>query len=209
MIIAENLTVCFGEQVIFENLSFKISKGDKAAIKGESGSGKTTLLNTLLGFVIPDSGSITFLDKKLSEVNIEEFRGKISWVPQELNLPAEKVSDIVSLPFSYKANKNKKPKEEIVRKLIESLGLSHKILQKSVRDISGGEKQRIILASCKMLNKEFIILDEPTSALDKESKKKVIDVFLKDHELTIISASHDDLWLESCNKIINLNKDGN
>ena len=77
-----------------------------------------------------------------------------------------------------------------------------------MNEISGGEKQRILLVSGILLKRKLIFLDEPTSALDKESKRKVIERFQKNNEFTVLSVSHDDEWLDSAARVIELSDNG-
>ncbi len=200
----ENLSLSFSKQKVFENLSFFIEENKNYTIKGESGSGKTTLLNILMGFIKPDSGVTKFKDEKINGRNISQIRSVISWVPQDLNLNLESVRDLLFFPFNFKNNRNLKPVEDEIKSICDKFGLKNGILNKSLREISGGEKQRIVLASVILLKRKIIILDEPTASLDRESKRKIRDYLLTQKELTVISSSHDQEWIESSEQILDL-----
>ncbi len=200
----DNISIEYMGQILFQNLSFDIKKGDKAVIKGPSGSGKTTILNMLCGFEKPDTGFITAFDNDLTK-HPSSSRKYFSWLPQDLNFADEDiVLDIVLFPFSFKSNKHIEISEDTILTEFSLLGLKQELITSKYCDLSGGEKQRIGIIICKLLGSEIMLLDEPTSALDKESINKVINYLLRNEELTIISVSHDDRWIDQCNKIIEI-----
>jgi ABC-type lipoprotein export system ATPase subunit len=82
--------------------------------------------------------------------------------------------------------------------------LKAELLENKMQDVSGGEKQRIALVSCLLLQREILLLDEPTSALDSHSKSKVMDYLFANPKLTILSSSHDPEWIARCSKIVSL-----
>ncbi len=200
----DNISISYLGQILFQNLSFEINKGDKAVIKGPSGSGKSTILNMICGFEKPDSGKINIFDIDIIN-NPTLARKYLSWLPQDLNFSDdETVLDIIKFPFSFKANKDIVISNDLILEQFDKLGLKKEILFNKYVDLSGGEKQRIGIIICKLLKCEIMLLDEPTSALDKISKAKVIDYLLADQELTILSVSHDDNWCSHCNNIIEI-----
>ncbi len=87
---------------------------------------------------------------------------------------------------------------------LEKLNLNKSILNQNFSDISGGEKQRLGIMICKLINRPIMILDEPTSALDKENISTIAQYLCYDNDKTILSASHDDEWVQKCNKIIEI-----
>lgn len=206
MISATNLTIKFGSQTIIKSLNFEINKGEKVSVTGESGSGKTSLMNSLLGFVIPDSGEIKIFNKILNEKNISEIRSSISWVPQEVNFSVNNAKEFIYLPFTFKHNRNIKPEQNEIVELMNEFGLNKSLLDKNINDLSGGEKQRIVLITNLLLKREILFLDEATSALDKNSKQIVTDYFYKQNDLTILAVTHDEELIKRSNNIIELNK---
>ncbi len=207
MILVNNLHLNFNGQLIFNNFSLNVEKGEKVAVKGESGSGKTSLLNVLMGFIMPDSGEIEIMKMVLNKENLSNIRSEIAWVPQEMNVaPGINADELALLPFSFKRNREIRPSHESLLEEFRRLGLNESILKKSLNEISGGEKQRILLASGILLKRKLVFLDEPTSALDKESKRKVIERFQKNNEFTVLSVSHDDEWLASAGRVIEISK---
>jgi ABC-type bacteriocin/lantibiotic exporter with double-glycine peptidase domain len=82
--------------------------------------------------------------------------------------------------------------------------LSESLYSKPLLDLSTGQKQRVGIALCYLLNKPLFLLDEPTASLDDASKQKVADLLLNNTNKTIISTSHDPFWLKQATKIYEL-----
>lgn len=188
---------------IIKKFSLKVEEGDRIAIKGASGSGKTTLFRLLLGFETPDSGTISFNGKPLKPHQLKQLRKETTWLPQDLNLGADKLKDVFYYPFSFKANESKKPNEKKVLSTFNALGLNKSIWDSNFKDLSTGQRQRVGIALCYLLDKAVLLLDEPTSALDEASKLKVGKLLFDDKRI-IISTSHDPWWLKRCSQIIEL-----
>lgn len=169
-------------------------------LKGESGSGKSTILTLLLGFNKPDAGAISLAD---SDLNIQSLRRQTAWLPQDLNLGTGQVSEVIARPFEFMANKSTKKNLQQQTKILHLLGLGPETLDKQFRDLSTGQRQRVGLAICHLLNKPLLLLDEPTSALDHASKQKAADLLLVGNR-TIISTSHDPFWVNKADKVIEI-----
>ncbi len=204
LIKVENISMDYLGQNLFHNLSFELKKGEKLAIKGPSGCGKSTILNMLCGFERPTAGNIFIYGQNVvSQSDIG--RKYCSWLPQDLNFADDdKVEDIILFPFSFKANKQKQIDLKMIQEQFDLLGLKKELLSNRYIDLSGGEKQRVGILICKLLDSEIMLLDEPTSALDRSSVDKVIDYLLRDHHLTIVSVSHDERWCRECSKIVEI-----
>lgn len=189
---------------IIEQCSFRAVVGDRVALQGESGTGKTTLFRLLLGFVIPDEGEILFHGRALNNAAIQQIRKETAWLPQDLNLGSGKVQELVRFPFGFEANQSVSPDDDKIAQTFDLLGLDFSLLQNDFSDLSTGQRQRVGVAICHLLDKPLLLLDEPTSALDSASKQKVADLLLSNPDRTIISTSHDPWWLEHCEKVITL-----
>ena len=200
----KNIDIGFNGKSLISGLSFDIEKGDKLVFKGKSGSGKTSLLNMITGFVRPTYGSILFEGSALQKSNLNDLRKKLAYLPQQLSFNSLGVKQFLEMPFGFANNKGLTPTHEKVLEYFSIFDLNHDLLNSKMQEISGGEKQRIALISCLLLQREILLLDEPVSALDKNSKKKVIDHLFGMDDLTVISASHDQDWFDACNKIVDL-----
>jgi len=198
----ENVAFGFENERIVTDFSFKAAPGQHTLLKGESGSGKSTLLKLLLGFYKPQSGTIS-VNRKTYDA--QKVRKQTAWLPQDLNLGAGTVSEVMDKPFEFAANQSSQNKnfEQHRIRTLKTLGLAPDILDKQFRDLSTGQRQRVGLALCHLLDKPLLLLDEPTSALDEASKQKAAELLL-DREHTVISTSHDPFWVAQADNIIEL-----
>lgn len=188
---------------IINNFSLEVKEGDLIGIKGPSGAGKTTLFRLLLGFEIPDSGTIKFNDKPLKIGHLKLLRKETTWLPQDLDLGQGKLNELFYFPFTFAANKSRIPNEVRIFSIFKALGLPKSIWKEEFSNLSTGQRQRVGLALCYLMDKKIMLLDEPTSALDEASKEKVRNLLL-DGKRIILSTSHDPWWLERCSKLIEL-----
>tara|TARA_R110002050_G_scaffold252628_1_gene390861 strand:+ start:18059 stop:18676 length:618 start_codon:yes stop_codon:yes gene_type:complete len=200
----KNINISYGSQVVIENLSFEVSKGEKVAITGESGKGKSTILNVLAGFTPFQEGAVLMFDKPLSPTNISFIRQQMAWLPQETALQFDSVQEMIDAPFEFAANAKKKPTDAQVQEVFENLSLPLDLLQKTPATISGGQRQRILLASSLLLKKPLLLTDEPTSALDEANRQRITDYVLSQKDLTVVASTHDNYWMDKSTKIIAL-----
>ena len=199
----DQVTVTAHEKTILSEISFVLFPGEKAVFYGKSGSGKSSVLKTLLGLHPITRGTVYFQEKPLSPASVQTIRGCTAYIGQEPMLGAENVRDALLLPFQFKTHRERPPTEAQLIEVLQRLQLSADILNQKSSRISGGEKQRIVLARGLLLGKKLYLLDEVTSALDAESKQAVFDVFA-DPLLTVLSVAHDPEWLERCEIIFEL-----
>jgi len=204
MLDVENISLAYGDDILFSGLSIHVAKGEIVCISGESGRGKTSLLNAVMGFVPLREGQIMVDGLVLNAGSVDIIRRKIAWIPQELALPSEWVKEMVQMPFELKANKRTLFSKQYLFSDFSKLGLDEELYEKRVSEISGGQRQRIMIAVAAMLNKPLIIVDEPTSALDAQSTEKVLSYFrsLTKEGTAVLSVSHDSEFIEGCDKKI-------
>lgn len=198
----EDACISFGNGNLFKSFSTSLYAGELCCLTGESGKGKTTLLKAILGFIPLNAGKIWVNDIEVTLNNLAEVRKYTSWIPQELALPSEWVSDMVQVPFTLKNNRHIKFSKTRLLSYFKELGLDPVLYDRRLIEISGGQRQRIMIAVTAMLEKPLMIIDEPTSALDRESVVKVIE-FLnkrKAEGIAILSVTHDKYFASACNK---------
>lgn len=200
LISCSNLSFNFGDEQVINGLSFEAVKGSHTVFKGESGSGKSTLLKLLLGFLTPSAGRI---EVSFPETADSGIRSHSVWLSQDLDLGDGRVEEIIKRPFEFAANQPQKFMQEKVVETLQKVGLSRQNLKKQFRNLSTGQRQRVGLVICHLLNKPLLLLDEPTSALDMISKQKVADLLLNDSR-TIVSTSHDPFWVDLADNLIEL-----
>jgi putative ABC transport system ATP-binding protein len=204
MIVVENLSLSFDQKPVISKLSFRINKGEKAALTGSSGSGKTTLLNLLAGFITDYTGTLEIDGKSLNERHLKYIRNRFAWVPQNVSLNQEYVMDLFDVTFAFFGNKKHKPDEKAILELFKNFKLEDDILKKKFNEISIGQKQRVLLCNALLMKKPILIIDEPTAALDNETKTLVCDYILGIKDLTVIAATHDDYWIGKSNRVIDI-----
>ena len=201
-----NASLKLGGKELFKGLTFSLKEGDVVCIRGNSGCGKTTLLKAILGFLPLDEGVISCNGEPINAESAEVFRGMMTYIPQELALPSENVADMVKLPFTLKANRERKYSKLDLMKEWGKLNLSEDLYDKKVSQLSGGQRQRIMISVSGMLGKLIILADEPTSALDAETSALVADYFqcLAAKGAIVVAVSHDNNFANRCNMIVNI-----
>jgi Cu-processing system ATP-binding protein len=160
MIIATNVTKKFGRLKALNDVSVTCNRGQSISLIGPNGSGKTTFIKCLLGMVMPDSGFITFNQQNISRD--WKYREQIGYMPQIGRFPDNMtISQILSM---MKDIRKKNPKS-LDEELIESFQLPS-MMEKRMRTLSGGTRQKVSAALAFLFNPEVLILDEPTAGLD-------------------------------------------
>ena len=175
--------------MLFLNINLKINKGDFTGIIGKSGSYKTTLILILSGLIKLQKGKFIVDNNCLDENDLKKWKNNISILSQNYNLIFTKVKD----------NFKNKPYLPMLFKTLQIENL----MDKSIFELSNGQKQRLALALTLSEEKEIIILDEATSAVDVLSEEKINEILFElKGKKTIISIAHRLQILKHCNKII-------
>ena len=172
MIIANNINKQFGKLKALDNVSITCNKGECIALIGPNGSGKTTLIKSILGMVVCDSGFITFNGKNI--LHQWQYRADIGYMPQTGRYPDNMtIGQVLNMMKDIRNNKNIKLDEE----LIKTFGLDS-LLDKRMRTLSGGTRQKVSASLAFLFNPDVLILDEPTAGLDPVAseilKEKII-----------------------------------
>jgi polar amino acid transport system ATP-binding protein/putative ABC transport system ATP-binding protein len=191
---------------VLRDFSLHVAPGESVCLTGGSGCGKTSLLRAVLGFVPVAGGSIRVDGVTLSPHTVEAIRRKVAWVPQELSLPAEWVSEMVRIPFELRANREAGFDADRLMQHFAALGLEASLYDKRVSEVSGGQRQRIMLAVAALLGKPLLLVDEPTSALDPASTERVVAFFRSQCKagVTLLAVSHDRRFAEGCTRVVSL-----
>jgi polar amino acid transport system ATP-binding protein len=191
----------------FKNsVSLDLQKGEILGVLGPSGSGKTTFLKSIKGF-LPKEGTVLLNNEIITDK--EDYR--IAFVHQQPIL-YDHWSIIDNLICGNIYLRHQK-KEDVLKKLYKITDLFNltNLLNKKVHELSLGQKQRLSIIRCLMMDPKLIIMDEPSSALDPCNIKKLSSIIqkLKKSGISIILASHDMNFINSiCDKILFLNNNG-
>ena len=204
--------ICFSynnEKQILKNVSFKINKGDMAAIVGRNGAGKSTISKLVCGFYKPTSGRILFDGKDMVDYTIKERSEKIGFVMQNPNQMISKtmVYDEVAFGLKIRGLSDSEIKERVYETL-RICGL-YGYRNWPISALSFGQKKRVTIASILVLNPDVIILDEPTAGQDFKHYTEIMEflVDLNKKGVTILMVTHDmHLMLEYTNKVIVLSE---
>ena len=171
MIIASNVSKKFGKLKALDDVSVTCNRGECIALIGPNASGKTTFIKTILGMVVQDSGFITFNGKNI--LHNWQYRDQIGYMPQTGRYPDNMTIGQV-LKMMKDIRNHKGPLDE---ELVNSFQLGA-LLQKRMRTLSGGTRQKVSASLAFLFNPAVLILDEPTAGLDPVSseilKEKII-----------------------------------
>ena len=184
LILAQNLSIFYGEKVLFKNLNFEIDTGEMVAIKGKNGSGKSSIIKLIVGENIPSNNGIKVMPNL-----------KISYVAQETFEVKGTVSDYAK---SYNVD------EAIFRAMLQKLGVDREKLDKDLSDLSEGQKKKVMIARSISEDSEIYIWDEPLNYLDIQSREQIENMILK-YKPTLVFIDHDETFIKKiATKVINI-----
>lgn len=206
MLFADNISILFGDERVLHRFSCHVERGAFACITGVSGCGKTSLLRSFLGLTPLAEGEIRVGQSVLSEDTCSVIRKQIAYLPQDLALPYGKVDEVVRQVLKIGGLRSMHSSMRLLRENMRKLGIDEELLDKRVVEISGGQRQRLMLAVLSLLERDVWLLDEPTAALDAASRDYVIDFLIEQQRngKTIVVVSHDPCFCSKCTKTIQL-----
>ncbi|MEG1806977.1 MAG: dipeptide/oligopeptide/nickel ABC transporter ATP-binding protein [Cetobacterium sp.] len=206
-----NLNKKFNNNVVLNNITFDIFKGETLGIVGPSGCGKSTFGKILLLLLYPESGEIIYEEKNIFNYNksdILNYRKDIQMVLQDPYLslnPKKTIGWHLEEPLSVLGYPKEKRMEKILS-MIELVGLSKDYLDKYPKQLSGGQKQRVLILSSLLIDPKIIVLDESVSALDISVQAQILNLLVdlqKKLNLTYIFISHDlNVVKYMCDRVI-------
>ena len=189
-LICNNLTLGYNSNVILENVSFSVEKGDYLCIIGENGSGKTTLMKTILRLEKPLKGQISTGDGVLPD--------EIGYLPQQTQVQRDFPASVWEIVLSgCQSRCGKRPfyiKEEkqLAVEAMKRMEIAD-LAKRCYRELSGGQQQRVLLARALCAAQKMLLLDEPVSGLDPSVTQEMYELIEQLHKdgITIMMITHD------------------
>ena len=165
------------QRKVLDGVSLTLDKGEILCVLGPNGAGKTTLLNCMAGLLKPDSGSIHLCGRELSTMKAKEIAALAGYVPQ-LHTPSfdYRVLDFVLMGRAPKTGTFSRPSaadESLCMDVLKSMGIDH-LAEKSYLNLSGGERQQLLIARAIVQEPQVILFDEPTAHLDFGNQHRVL-----------------------------------
>ncbi len=200
----KNLYFKYDKELILENINFTLKDKEFMAIIGPNGGGKSTLLKLLLGFLKPLKGDIKIYGK-----SPKENSHIIGYVPQHTNFNLDIPITVFDIVMQGRLSKGKffynKEDKQIVNEILHNLGI-YELKERKIKDLSGGQRQKVLIARALAVKPKIIMMDEPTSAIDINGQKEILDL-IESLDITRLVVSHDiKILLREVDKIAYVNK---
>lgn len=213
MLQVQDLSFSYRDKPILSQISFQLSKGDFTCLLGNNGSGKTTILKCLNGLLKPNKGEIAIHQLNLKSLNQKAIALLIAFVPQEhMATFSFKVIDVVLMGITPHLPFGRMPREEDyqrAKEVMQLIGILH-LSSRSYNQLSGGEKQLVLIGRALMQRTDYLLLDEPTSHLDFKNQHlfmEEIKRMTREGKGVLIALHDPNLALKYCDQAI-LIKDG-
>lgn len=215
MIHALDVSFSYGANPVLEHINISISETEFVGIIGPNGAGKSTLLKIISGILTPASGSVKLRGKVLAEYQRKDLARIIGFVGQEFKAAFNfSVYEIVLMgryPYLSPFSNETQTDRDIISAAMNETDV-WQFRDRKISDLSGGEKQRVVLASALAQEPEILLLDEPTTALDIKHQMRFYEILAKlqsEKSMTIGIVTHDiNLAARFCKRLVVI-KDGN
>ncbi len=193
----QNISFAYNGRPVIDGLDLRVDTGEMVGILGPNGSGKTTLIKLACGVLRPRQGEVKFDNASLLKCDRKSIAKQIAVVPQDFDIPfAFTVSEVVMLgrtPFHRLFDDENEKDREVVAGIMRETGIAA-IAERHFNELSGGERQKVVLATALAQEPRLLLLDEPTVHMDIAHQVEILEQ-VKDLNrrtgLTVIAAMHD------------------
>lgn len=197
------------QQLILDNINFVINAGSFTGLLGPNGAGKSSLLRCLYRYLKPDQGAVLFQQQNIWQIPPRDYAQQVAVVlqesPSQFNLSVYDVVALGLVPHQSLFSANKEQEQQAVNTALEQVGLANKSEQ-AFEHLSGGEKQRAIIARAIVQKPSLLIMDEPTSHLDVKYQIQIMEL-AKSLGITVLASFHDlNLASAMCDQLLVLNQ---
>jgi len=205
----QGVSFAYEKDSVLKNLSLAIHRGEFVGIIGPNGSGKSTLIKLLGGFLPAASGTVYFDSRNILNVPRKTLARSIAWVPQEHHLAFPfRVAELVMMgrhpylsPIRYEGEEDHRIASQAMQ-----LTATASFADRRFNEISGGEKQRVLMAGAICQEPEMMLLDEPTASLDIKYQMEILNILKRlseQNNITQVMAIHDlHLASKFCQRLI-------
>ncbi|MFC6953643.1 heme ABC transporter ATP-binding protein [Halorubellus litoreus] len=208
MIRVEDLTVSLGGTDVLDGVSMAVDDGEFVGLVGPNGAGKTTLLRCLSGVLSPDDGVVTVDGDAVGSLGARESSRRIAVVPQDTQLAFDfSVRDVVAMgrtPHRGRFDRATSEDRDVVDRAMDRTEVM-RFADKAITAVSGGERQRVVLARALAQEAPVLLLDEPTASLDVNHQIRTLDLVadLVEDGRTAVAAIHDlSLAARYCDRLV-------
>ncbi|MDZ5811859.1 ATP-binding cassette domain-containing protein [Halorubrum sp. AD140] len=214
MIAISGLTVSFGDVPVVSGVDLRVNRGELVGLVGPNGAGKTTVLRAIKGTLAPDAGTVRLDGDSGADLSAREAGRRVASVPQETSLAFDfRVRHVVEMgrtPHLGRFDGHGADDERAVREAMDAAGVA-RFADRSITEVSGGERQRVLLARALAQGTPALLLDEPTASLDANHAVRTLELVrdLVDDGRGALAAIHDlDAAARYCDRLVVLANGG-
>ncbi len=208
MIRVHNLSVSFGDVQALHNVNLTVERGEIVGLVGPNGAGKTTLLGAINGLVEPTTGTVLIDGDDVSGLSARELARRVATVPQETSLsfafPVREVVAMGRTPYRSRFERVSETDRTHTERAMERTDIA-RFADRSIEEISGGERQRVVLARALCQNAQALVLDEPTASLDIDHQIRTLSLvreFVAEGRAALCAIHDLSLAARFCGKLV-------
>ncbi|UED67333.1 ABC transporter ATP-binding protein [Brevibacillus sp. HD3.3A] len=213
MIHVRGLQKAYQDVAVLREIEFDVKRGEFFGIIGPNGSGKSTLLKMISGVIDPDAGEVTLADKPLARYTRKELARVLAVLEQEglppVGFRVREVLEMGRFPYQNWLGEEKEDVTPLIEEIMQLLGLAP-LAERTLDQLSGGEKQRVALGKALVQKPQLLLLDEPTTYLDIGYQIQLMDIvrkWQKTTQVTVVAVLHDlNLASLYCDRILMLHR---